>query len=340
MDTECDTGAIVDKRAPWAPYRSWNFWLGLVVSLGCLVWAISALDWPAVAEALAHANLVWIGAGVVTVLVTIATRVARWAVLLQPRRLRWHNLLSAMLVGQLLNYFAPARAGDLARVYLLGYTEGESQVRTLATIALEKMWDLGALLWLVWLLSFFATLPGWLAAPTRVLALVTFPSFVLAAVAFRYRGRALAWMARTRRLLPGALHLRLLKGVEQLLDGFEGLSHPQVWLWAAVWSIATWGIGSWMNHTVLLALGLSLPLSASILLMVVLQLGVAVPSLPGRVGIYEGLCIVVLDGFGVDREAAFAAGVALHAVSFVPPIILGLFFALRVKGAKRLDTAH
>ena len=67
-------------------YRSWSFWLGFLVSLGCLVWAVRALDWPAVASALASANLVWVGLGVLTILLSIGTRLARWAVLLYPRQ--------------------------------------------------------------------------------------------------------------------------------------------------------------------------------------------------------------------------------------------------------------
>ena len=70
------------------------------------------------------------------------------------------------------------------------------------------------------------------------------------------------------------------------------------------------------------------------MLMVVLQLGVAVPSLPGRVGLYEGLCIVVLALFGVDRDTGFAVGIVLHAVSFVPPIILGLYYAWRLSNRR------
>jgi uncharacterized membrane protein YbhN (UPF0104 family) len=73
------------------------------------------------------------------------------------------------------------------------------------------------------------------------------------------------------------------------------------------------------------------------MLMVVLQIGVAVPSLPGRVGLYEGMVILVLALFGIDRDTAFATGLALHVVSFVPPILLGIFFVWRVKGLKQLQ---
>jgi uncharacterized protein (TIRG00374 family) len=319
------------------PRWSLSFWLGLLISLGCLVWVIHALDWGAVASALAGANLFWIGVSLFTVLVTIGTRLVRWAVLFFPRRIQTGSLLSAMLVGQLLNYFAPARAGDLVRAYLLGYSEGESKARALGTIALEKMWDLGALLALVWMLSLSTRLPGWFLGPTRLLALTTFAAFLLACLALRFRTRALSMTSRWAGLLPATLGDRLQNGMERLLAGFDGLRRPRVWFWAAVWSAATWGIGSLTNHSVMLAMGVTLPFSAAMLLMAVLQLGVAVPSLPGRVGIFEGLCIVVLAPFGVGYETAFAVGLALHGVTFLPPILLGLFFVwhLRTPGRTR-----
>jgi uncharacterized protein (TIRG00374 family) len=297
---------------------------------------VSALEWSSVVESLTQADRLWIGLGVISVLVTIAARLARWSALLYPRRLRSKSLLSAMLVGQLLNYFAPARAGDLVRAYLIGDTEGVSAVWALGTIAVEKLWDLGALLALLGLLSFSQTLPGWLIAPARGLGFLTLLALLGSLLLLRYRATGLTWIARLDHVLPAMLRGRLQQVAEQLLEGLAGLQQPRVWFWAAIWSAATWGIGSYTNHTVLRAFGLSLPLSAAVMLMVVLQLGVAVPSLPGRVGLYEGLCILVLAVFSVDADTAFAVGLVLHAVSFVPPIILGLYFAWRIKGFDRL----
>lgn len=315
-------------------HLSWSFWLGTLVSVACLVWAVSALDWNAVVDALAHANLLWVGIAVLTVLLTIAVRVARWAVLLYPRTMQANNLLAAMLVGQLLNYFAPARAGDFARAYVLGDAEGESKAWALGTVALEKMWDIWALLILVVLLGFSTKLPDWLAMPARGLMFLALIALVLSWLILKYRSKTISVVAWGGRYLPPKIAVPLNDGADRLLDGLGGLRRPRVWLWAAVWSAVAWGIGSLTNHTVLLALGLSLPFSASLMLLAVLQMGVAVPSLPGRVGVFEGLCIVVLALFGVSRDAAFAVGLVLHAVVFVPPILLGLFYAWRLNRAK------
>ncbi len=313
------------------PRRSWSLWLGILISLGCLIWAVFSVDWAAVINALASANWLWVGLGVATVLATIATRLARWAMLLRPRRIRPSSLLAAMLVGQLLNYFAPARAGDLARAYLLGQTEGKSKAWVLGTVALEKLWDMWALLSVVAVLSGFGALPVWLSSTTRWLAVFAALALIGTWMALRYQRPTVLFVARLGRRLPSRVGAHLHGIINRLLDGLDGLRRPHVWLWAAVWTAATWGMGALTNHTILRAMGLSLPLSASLLLLVVLQAGVAVPSVPGRVGVFEGLCIVTLGLYRVDQETALAVGLALHAVVFLPPITLGLYYAWRAR---------
>jgi len=171
------------------------------------------------------------------------------------------------------------------------------------------------------------------------MALLSLLALACSWLAVVQRPRVVALATRlSSRLSPG-LARRLEGLVDRLLQGLDGLRRPRVWLWAALWSGVTWLGGALTNQLVLIALGLSLPFSAGLMLMVVLQMGVALPlpTLPGRVGLYEGLCIAVLALFDVGWEAAFATGLALHVVSFVPPIILGLYYVWRLGGLDQLE---
>jgi hypothetical protein len=137
--------------------------------------------------------------------------------------------MAAMLVGQLLNYFAPARAGDLARAYLLGHTEGKSKVWALGTVALEKLWDVWMLLSLIGLLSFSTTLPAWLTSPARGLALLSLLALLFSWMALANRPRAMQAVAWLGRYLPSGVRARLQQSAERLLDGLDGLRRPRVW---------------------------------------------------------------------------------------------------------------
>ena len=61
-------------------------------------------------------------------------------------------------------------------------------------------------------------------------------------------------------------------------------------------------------------MGLRLSIWASVLLLVVLQAGLSVPSSPGRIGVFHYLTLVTLMFFAVDRETALSSGVILHLV--------------------------
>jgi hypothetical protein len=69
---------------------------------------------------------------------------------------------------------------------------------------------------------------------------------------------------------------------------------------------------------------------ASVLVLVTLQAGIAIPSVPGRIGVFEYICVVTLVFLGVDETLAFSFGVVLHALVMLPVVLSGalLFWVL------------
>jgi uncharacterized membrane protein YbhN (UPF0104 family) len=84
-----------------------------------------------------------------------------------------------------------------------------------------------------------------------------------------------------------------------------------------------WLLSVSTNLLVFAAMGLQLSIWTGLLLLVVLQVGMAVPSSPGRIGVFHYLVVVTLLAFGVDREAALGCGVMLHLVTVAPIGIVG-----------------
>jgi hypothetical protein len=102
-------------------------------------------------------------------------------------------------------------------------------------------------------------------------------------------------------------------------------------LWLA---IAT---GIWLTSQ---AFHITFPFQASFLVTTVLVVGVAVPT-PGAVGgfhlAYQFAAVVL---FGVPADRAAGAAIVLHAISFVPVTLLGIYFMARdgltLTGARRM----
>src|SRR4030095_16381107 len=126
--------------------------------------------------------------GLVLVASTYWIRVIRWQHLLAPvGPTRFRNAFRTTVIGFAALSLLPARAGDVLRPYLLAKREGLSPPATFATVVLERVLDLVAVVALlavfVWGFSDPSNLPPRLARPVIVsAALAAVTAVVLMAV--------------------------------------------------------------------------------------------------------------------------------------------------------------
>jgi uncharacterized membrane protein YbhN (UPF0104 family) len=109
----------------------------------------------------------------------------------------------------------------------------------------------------------------------------------------------------------------------------EGLSAWLTWgqaVRALVWSLVAWGLGGVTNAVVFQSVGVQpkQTLAAALAILAALYGAAVVPTLPGRLGIFQYLCVVTLAPFGVSLEEALVFSLALYIVVYVPPVLIGL----------------
>ncbi|MHC4617467.1 MAG: lysylphosphatidylglycerol synthase transmembrane domain-containing protein [Planctomycetota bacterium] len=306
-------------------HRNWRLLVGLLASLGCLIWVVPSADWMEVGRTLKQVTwlqLPWLLAGVGAILLSTLTRAWRWSALLLPKRLPFRNLLTSMLVGQTLNYFAPARAGDLARAYWLGDRVNRLSAHALGTIIVEKLCDLLVVLLVLALLPLWIDFPDWLIMPAYGLALLSLSLLLFILLGLIFRAPLLRFIEHLSGWLPDRWEERIAQLLIALLDGLESLRRRGslwrvclgtaiVWTWGAVAHLAVfWTLEMHTSITMLLFLS------------AVLRAGIAVPAMPGSIGVYEGITVACLAVFGIDTEAALSYGLLMHLVDFGPPILL------------------
>jgi len=306
-----------------------------MISLAFIVWLAATLDFQNVVLALRGVDPIWAGLSLLMVLLTLWARVRRWQALLESDRVSTGGTLQALVLGQLLNLIFPARLGDVGRAYLITQAGYPSQAQALGTVALEKLWDVVMLLGLVIALSFWYPLPAWVTIPARLTS--TAGGLVLLGIVtllfFRHQP-AIRRLGQQRWSDLARRHW-LIRLTGRLIDGLESLRRPRVMLAAGSWSFLAWFFGMLTNLTLLKAFGLPFSLLIAALLLAVLQMGVSVPSVPGRIGVFEGLCLVTLALFGIEANRALAYGLLLHGLVLLPPVSLGLWWLLRLDVAAR-----
>jgi uncharacterized protein (TIRG00374 family) len=307
---------------------------GVVAAALLLAFFFRGMNWAALARALGEARLLPLAGFVgVTVLVYLA-RAWRWGWLLQPLgRVRFADLVSATVVGFASGLLVP-RAGELLRPWLVSRRYPIATSAGFATIVLERLVDLVTVLVLFAFYLFVLPTPaaeveGRGMAVARSLgvagavAAAAALAFLLAVHVNADRVVSLAerWLARA----PQWLGSPLAGMLRAFSSGLAALRAPLPHLAGiAAQSLAVWlliALGFHLNHV---AFGIALPFHATFLLIAFLVVGVMIPT-PGMVGGFHAFYLLALAGvYGVERERAAAAGIAAHALSNLPVLVLGL----------------
>ncbi len=73
------------------------------------------------------------------------------------------------------------------------------------------------------------------------------------------------------------------------------------------------------------------PAVGAFLLQGIIGFGVALPSSPGYVGVFEAATRATLALYGIDATRAVSYAVAYHASTFLPVTLLGLYSLSRLR---------
>lgn len=305
-----------------------RLWGGTALSVLFLVLAFRGIDFAELWDTLAQVNYGLVLVAVGTIIATSMAKAARWRLLFYPchRQRRYSKLLAILFIGQIVNIVIPPRLGELARAYLVGEIEGESKALALGTIAVEKAADLLMVLLLFVGLLLTMAVPRWVREPGVGVATVTLVLLGTLVLSAHYKERLLSAFSRLLGILPELAQVRLMGHLQAALDSLEVFRRWDVSIGVGGWSVLIWLLAASTNYIAFLALHLHLSFLAAVFLLVVLQVGVAVPSSPGKVGVFHYLCLLALSVFGLERSPALSYGLLLYFIVFLPPTLLGVFF--------------
>lgn len=113
------------------------------------------------------------------------------------------------------------------------------------------------------------------------------------------------------------------------------LNDPRTLVSAFVWSALSELSDIAMLALVVHALGLPVDPAACVLAFIVVNVGSALPSTPGQLGVFEATTAWALVAAGVPPERALACGILYHLVHVVPVFLIGLPSLLRIRVEQR-----
>lgn len=311
--------------------------IGLAVGLLAVFLREADLGQVWAAMAAARADLIWLTIGL-TVL-TFVVRAERWKYLLEPLGpTRFRTVFRTTVIGFAASAVLPARAGEVIRPYLLARQEGLSATAAFATIVVERVLDLLAVLLL--LLAFLIWFdPGVESRDSVLFSAIRFGGLVMAPVAvgalllmFFMAGhpeRLQAWLLKAEAVLPVRAASAIARVARTFAEGFAVVRRPERLVAALAWSVVLWvaiAAGVW---SVAIAFGIAMPFTGGWLMIAPLVVGVAVPTPGGVGGFHEAFRLGATSFFGADNDNAVGAAIVLHAISVGPVTLAGLLFILQ-----------
>jgi len=175
------------------------------------------------------------------------------------------------------------------------------------------------------------TMPEWMSR-SGVAFVGLAAVLVIATVALTFWSEALlGLLERLAVRLPATWAGRVVDVAEAALGALRLLRDWRLGLMVWLLSAAILFTSITTNYLVFGAMRLPLSPVAALFLTIVLRIGVAPPSLPGRLGLFQYLVVLALAMFGIDRTAALTYSFALYATAVVPVLITGVvsLFAFR-----------
>lgn len=294
----------------------------VIISLAFLVFAVRNVDWQEAVAALAAARYGYVPAILGVSVWSLYIRAQRWRVLLSPVGVPpMRPLVTATYIGFMANMVLPLRAGEVIRPVLASRRTDLPLGAVLATILLERIFDMCAILLLFGVSALAVPVSprvrdlGWIFTAVAVVGLG-------GAALVRWQAEfALGVLRRVTASLPGGPAIQAFgAGFVKALDI---LRSPGAFLRVFAWSIYLWLVISLINALALLAFGL--PLAASLVLTSVVAIAVSVPSAPGYIGNFQYGCVLALALFAVSESTAVAFSIFLHLTQFAALIGAGLW---------------
>jgi uncharacterized protein (TIRG00374 family) len=248
-------------------------------------------------------------------------RAIRWRFVLSPIALvPWIDLWLISMASSLVNFVIPLRTGEIARSILLKQRHRVSMAASLPTIAVDRSFDLMAVLILGTLGGLSGIqLSGRLSTVLLVGGIVFLVFVVFLAIAILAGDWLLALAAR---LLNGrlrdSLQERILGILRGFLTGFATVGRrPRMLIPMLALSLLAAVMDSGLYYCLLVSLGAYISPAIVLTGYALFALTFLVPGAPGYVGSMEAFGSLVFGALGVGIELAASSVVLYHALNAV-----------------------
>jgi glycosyltransferase 2 family protein len=310
------------KMKPWSTGQ--KFWVGVLSSTIFLTLALQQVDWARTMATLRGVNWALVSLGIGATVAPIVIFAFRWRLLLSSTaELSVKDTFSYIMIGYLANIVFPLRMGEVARAVLLGRRHGIKASVVFGSVVLERTLDVLTILVLALFVSFMMNIPPVVRAGMITFAVAGLAAFVALFFLARNGNRVLNSLGRLSGFAPGTLAARLAMLAARFAEGLATLRDGRELGSVLCLSALAWAIAGTATISYIAAFHLDAPWYAGFFVLTVTNLGSAIPSSPGFIGVYHYLAVLALSVWIPDKSEALGYAIGTHGISVLVNILLG-----------------
>jgi len=318
----------------------WRGALGIGVSALLLWFALKGIDFAQVVDALRGSDLLLWALCTVTSQLIFPLRARRWRTILDPvsPHLPFGVLWRATAIGMMVNNVVPARAGELARVFVLARERRDVPwSAALASLAVDRVFDALCVVILLVVAMLAPDFPAHFviggrslqsAAMLMALAVTLAMGGLFAFATWPHRMEAIA-VGVTGAVLP-RFKARVGALVHSVAGGLAVIRKPTAFAATFAWAMVHWLVNALAFWFGFRAVGITAPFTAALFVQGIIVVGVSVPSSPGFVGVFEYMAKLALPLYGVSEARAVTWAIGFHVLSYIPITVIGAWYFLRM----------
>jgi uncharacterized membrane protein YbhN (UPF0104 family) len=286
-------------------------------------------DWHLVRDTFTVVRWPWVVVAVAFNLASVVVRALAWHTVIRQAipapRPGFKLVFSAFCVGLFANAVLPGRAGEVARVAVLGRRmPGRKGIwaTLVGTVFAHRMFDLfPTVVLVIWVLS-FAVVPHW--AVMTLIVVLGIGAALLGAAIFLSRGTA---GTHPRLFEDGLGRARVL--LVRARIGLAVMRRPLAAATASAFQFLGWFFQLLAVYAAMHAFRIYEPLVAAGLVLLLMNVVTVIPFWPGNIGLVQAAVAVSLAQYGVSYAKGFAFGIGLQLIEASVGIGIGTVFLAR-----------
>jgi len=307
-----------------------KFIFSFFLSVLGLYYAFNKVDVSQLWFYLKTANTFYIVLSILLIIFSVAIRAERWQLLLEPfQKISFRPLFSSTMIGYFGNAVMPFRFGELLRAYSISTTRKIDVSAAFGTILLERLLDMLGLVFTMFIFSWFYPFEH---GGKNAMIIVGVSSILLFYFILWLGIKQSGFFLNVKKLsfLKATLIQRLLTIMNKIVDGITSIKDTKHIGQIIIHTIFIWVVYFFATYSVILATNISINWVGVGVILVSTSLALAIPAAPGGIGTYHAAAIYILTSyFFIDRVESQAFAVILHAVGFLPLMLIGFIFFIK-----------